>query len=80
MSYTPQLDRASSALLRRIAWAADRPMTSVLEGIVHHAAESIDREKVCAACRDKSQCLLCLLNARLDSQAHADVGELFRAP
>lgn len=38
MTYTPELDRAASGLVRQISRAAGRPMTTVLGELVLHAA------------------------------------------
>lgn len=65
MAYTPELDRAASGFVRRLAWAINRPMTLVLEELVLHAAEAVDADKVCPACRDRSQCIQCYLNRPL---------------
>lgn len=64
MAYTPELDRAASGFVRRIAWAAGRPMTSVPTELVFHVAQSVDAEKVCSACRDSSSCSQCYLHVR----------------
>lgn len=56
MAYTPELSQQDSCSLRRIAWALGLPMTKALERVIEHAAMKVDREKICAACRDKSLC------------------------
>ena len=60
MAYTPELDPQFSAILRRVAWAAGRPMTVVLREMVFLTVGVLDAEKVCAACRDKKACARCL--------------------
>ena len=77
MAYAPEIDRQASAILRRIAWVARRPMTSVLEELVFLAAEVVDPGKVCPACRDPSQCALCLLAPR-PVPARADLVKLLK--
>lgn len=59
MAYTPELDQEVSAYLRRIAWAAGKPMSVVLQELVLHAMQSVDLPKVCPACEDTSQCRAC---------------------
>ena len=57
MAYTPELSQRHSGTLRRIAWAMDMPMTQAIEEVFEHLATKIlDKEKVCAKCRDKSAC------------------------
>ena len=75
MAYTPQLDPQYSAILRRIAWAAGRPMSAILKELVFLASEAVDPEKVCAACRDKRPCAQCL-RALQPGAAHWDLKKL----
>ena len=57
MAYTPELSQRHSGTLRRIAWALDMPMTDAIEEVFEYLATKIlDKEKVCAKCRDKSGC------------------------
>jgi len=56
MAYMPELDRAVSGLVRRIAWAAGKPMTSVLAELVLHVAQSVDPEKACRVAWRSSEC------------------------
>jgi recombinational DNA repair protein RecR len=62
MAYTPELNPASSATLRRIAWALNQPMTRTINEIFQKLPEYIDRGKVCRFCRDPSGCNLCAFN------------------
>lgn len=62
MAYTPELSLKSSRTLRRIAWALDVPMTIAIEKVFEHLPGILDREKVCAACRDKTKCDSCLFS------------------
>ena len=58
MAYTPELSQAGSAALRRIAWAAELPMTKALEEVVYWIAKTLKEDKVCERCKDPS-CSLC---------------------
>ena len=62
MAYTPELSLQSSAILRRVAWALDVPMTVAIERVFEHLPSILDRPKVCAACRDRSKCAACAFN------------------
>jgi RadC-like JAB domain-containing protein len=57
----------SSAILQRISWAMDIPVPQVLEMTVEHLFKTMDREKVCPACKDTSRCLDCPFNGISDS-------------
>ena len=59
MAYTPELSLKSSGMLRRVAWAADAPMTRVMEDLMKLLPALFDPAKVCAACRDKFFCRSC---------------------
>ena len=59
MAYTPELCQRSSGTLRRIAWALGVPMTIALEKIFEQTVMTVDKSKICKACRDKSKCNLC---------------------
>jgi hypothetical protein len=56
MAYTPELSYKSSGMLRRVAWAANAPMTRVMEDLIRLIPIIFDADKVCAACRDKFFC------------------------
>lgn len=62
MAYTPQLDRASTVTLRRIAWALGKPMTRTMKAIIIKLPEMMDREEVCRNCKDPSACHICGFN------------------
>ena len=62
MAYTPELSMKSSCTLRRIAWSLGVPMTQAIERVFEHLPRILDRNKVCAACRDKSKCCECLFS------------------
>lgn len=59
MAYTPELSLESSRTLRRIAWALGVPMTKAIERVFEHLEETLDKEKVCRGCRDKTICDEC---------------------
>jgi len=62
MAYTPELSKKSSSMLRRIAWAVEKPMTKTLEEIFEHLPRFIKKEEVCNKCRDKTLCGGCGFN------------------
>jgi recombinational DNA repair protein RecR len=62
MAYTPQLNDAASATLRRIAWALGQPMTRTMSAIFIKLPNLMDRKKVCDSCRDPSACNICGFN------------------
>ncbi len=59
MAYTPELSRQNSAMLRRIAWGCQMPMTKTLASIFDHLGSTLDKDKICSACKDKSFCRHC---------------------
>jgi hypothetical protein len=59
MAYTPELSTESCCTLRRIAWAAGLPMTKAINQVMELIPEVIEKEFVCAACRDRSKCDIC---------------------
>lgn len=64
MAYTPELTRQHSATLRRIAWAMEVPMTKAIGEVLDYLGTTLDPEKVCSACRDKSHCSKCIFNRK----------------
>ena len=62
MAYTPELSKRSSSTLRRIAWALERPMTETMEMIFDSMPHMLDQDKICAMCKDRSQCKACIFN------------------
>lgn len=66
MAYTPMLSEESSCTLRRIAWALGIPMTKAIERVFEHVVKTLDPEKVCNGCRDKTRCDDCAFNRMLD--------------
>ena len=59
MAYTPELNQSESAVLRRIAWACKMPMTKTMSHILDHIVATLDSNKICSACKDKSFCKNC---------------------
>lgn len=62
MAYTPELTQRHSATLRRIAWAIGTPMTKAIGEVFDYMGSTLDPEKICSACRDKSKCCSCPFN------------------
>ena len=59
MAYTPELTATASGILRRIAWAADLPMTQTINTLFLLIPQLFNKETICNACRDKSKCEVC---------------------
>ncbi len=59
MAYTPELNQEYSAILRRIAWSIESPMTKTLNFILDDVVNRVDKNSVCQNCRDKSSCHEC---------------------
>jgi len=59
MAYTPELSLRYSGMLRRVAWAANVPMTKALEDLVRLLPVVFNAGKVCAACKDVTFCQSC---------------------
>jgi len=59
MAYTPELSLKYSGMLRRVAWAANVPMTKALEDLVRLLPVVFNAGKVCAACKDVTFCQSC---------------------
>ena len=62
MAYTPELDLQHSRTLRRIAWSMDMPMTRAMAEIFDWLPEQMDKDRICAKCRDKTVCASCDFN------------------
>ncbi len=69
MAYTPELTKEHSATLRRIAWAMDVPMTKAIGEVFDYLGSTLEPEKVCSVCRDKSKCHSCSFNRKGPSHA-----------
>jgi hypothetical protein len=63
-AYTPRLSAASLCRLRRLAWAAGRPMTKTLDRLIELVCNRINAQAVCNACLDGSKCNICGLMQR----------------
>ncbi len=59
MAYTPELTQENACTLRRIAWAAEIPMTRALNDIVERFTVHVEPKRVCALCRDRTRCAGC---------------------
>ena len=64
MAYTPELTQQNSAILRRIAWAMQMPMTKALEDVFDYLGQTLDPVPICSACRDKTMCTRCPFNRK----------------
>jgi hypothetical protein len=62
MAYTPELSQEQSSTLRRIAWALEMPMTKAMDAVFCYLGKSLDRNKICQSCRDKTRCNDCVFN------------------
>jgi len=67
MAYSPSLPRKYSSTLRRIAWALNEPMTRTIQIVIEDYLKSIEPEKICRLCRDKTKCSHCVFNNRKTS-------------
>ena len=56
--YTPQINEESVFMLRRMAWAAEKPMTTSLDACIQSLVGKLNRKSVCSACKDR-RCLEC---------------------
>ncbi len=71
MAYTPELSLQDSQTLRRIAWALGMPMTRTMSEIFTWLGNALNREVVCARCRDRSLCADCVFSHRSESEKEA---------
>jgi hypothetical protein len=62
MAYTPQLSREESAILRRLAWAIGKPMTTTLTRLMQVTASHVNPGYICPHCKDRSICKECPSN------------------
>jgi hypothetical protein len=60
MSYCPNLSRAASGSVRRLAWALGKPMTRTLEAIIKALPLLVEPSRVCAKCKDSKLCKQCV--------------------
>ena len=66
MAYTPQLTKEESRILRRLAWAIGKPMSTTLRRLMKVAATHADPACICPHCKDRSICLQCPFYRRLN--------------
>ena len=63
MAYTPELSQSGSAILRRLAWHLQKPMTKPLEVLIIELTAMKMAEvrpgEICNKCRDDSICEWC---------------------
>ena len=71
MAYTPELTQHHSAILRRIAWAMQMPMTKALEDVFEYLGRTLDPVPICSACRDKTRCSSCPFNRK--GETHEEI-------
>jgi hypothetical protein len=64
MAYTPELTQHHSATLRRIAWSMQMPMTQAIGEVFDYLGNTLNPEKICSACRDKTKCASCAFNRK----------------
>ena len=62
MAYTPELSNHYSGILRRVAWALEKPMTKTLGAILDNVNILVDASRVCEKCKDRSWCKNCCFN------------------
>jgi hypothetical protein len=58
-TYTCCMSAASLCRLRRLAWAAGRPVNKTMDRIIELVCNRINAQAVCFICRDRSQCRIC---------------------
>ena len=59
MAYTPELSQLHSGILRRIAWALGLPMTRAIAEMIDYLGRTMEKARICEACRDNSFCGAC---------------------
>jgi hypothetical protein len=57
--YSPNFSELAAVSIRRLAWAMGSNMGQAVDAIVLLLPSSINTEKVCSACKDKSKCTAC---------------------
>ena len=75
MAYAPELNYQYSCTLRRIAWAANKPMTHSIEDVIDFSVRALDPQRVCEACKDRTRCADCLFwypSRKLKEKHHAE--------
>jgi hypothetical protein len=66
MAYTPELSQEESAILRRLAWAIGKPMTTTISRLMQLAAAKANPGFICPHCRDRSICTKCPFNREVN--------------
>ena len=69
--YTPQFSADISAVIRRLAWKMEKPMTKAIETLVLALPAIVDPAKVCLSCQDKSDCKTCLFGRHFTDEEKA---------
>ncbi len=72
-AYTPQISRQMSAVLRRIAWFQNKPMTKTLEQIIVIFSSIIEPSKICLSCKDSTVCKTCVFCHLLSEKEKDDI-------
>ena len=60
--YSPALTDEAVITLRRLAWAAGKPMTKTVSALIESCLSFVDPSSVCEKCRDTSKCDQCLFS------------------
>ena len=68
MVYTPRFSAQTSAIIKRLAWKMDKPMTKAVEQLVMALPAIIDPSKICLACQDKSICKACIFSKQITAE------------
>ena len=61
--YTPRLGKKHSDSLRRLSWAFNIPMTTVLSHLIDTASIFFDKKMICKTCKDKL-CSVCIFQKK----------------
>ena len=68
MVYTPRFSAQISAIIKRLAWKMDKPMTKAVEQLVMALPAIIDPSKICLACQDKTTCKTCIFSKQITAE------------
>ena len=71
--YTPQFSVVVSAIIRRLAWKQEKPMTKAVETLVLALPAIVDPSKVCLSCQDKSDCKTCIFGRQYTAEEKAEL-------
>jgi hypothetical protein len=61
--YSPNFSELAAVAIRRIAWAMGANMGQAVDAMVLCLPQSINAEKVCAACKDNTKCTSCIFKS-----------------